>query len=70
MEVDVSDFFCVDCGATNLNILSYDEEFNTRIATLALNVEDLIDRVEQLEWYSDDTGNDTTATKKATTLKN
>ena len=70
-QIDTSLLWCLDCGSTNLKLMNYDEEFSNRIAQLVLDVQELTERLENLEWYlSDDDQSDTTTSKKNNSIKN
>lgn len=69
-DLDISQIWCVDCGSHEVVLTDFDSDFSNRIAQLVLDIEEIKDRVEQLEWYADDDKPISTSDKKNTSFKN
>jgi hypothetical protein len=61
---DPTNLFCVECGSIDLQLTAYDEELSLRIASLVDSVNDLTERVKNIEEEVDAFGSDDIKVKK------
>lgn len=50
-EIKLDEFICVDCAASQIKLLAFDQDLNIKITNLALELELITDRVQNLECH-------------------